>query len=85
MERTSQYMMDNNAVGMWWNEHYVRSEKDYVLSKEVFQCFRVDTSSPMTDKKFKEALEFNLIEIKMIGVRCDDKGKMGIRGWKKRE
>jgi len=85
LERTSQYMMDNNAVGMWWNEHYVRSEKDYVLSKEVFQCFRVDTSSPMTDKKFKEALEFNLIEIKMIGVRCDDKGKMGIKGWKKRE
>jgi putative DNA primase/helicase len=84
MERTSQYMTENNVVGLWWNEHYVRSEKDSVLSKEAFTSFRCDTSSQMTDKKFKEALEFNLIEIKKLtsGV---DKAKMGIKGWKRVE
>lgn len=84
MERTSQYMTENNAVGLWWNEHYVRSEKDYVLSKDAFTSFRCDTSSQMTDKKFKEALEFNLIEIKKLTCGLD-KSKMGIKGWKRVE
>ena len=84
MERTSQYMTENNAVGLWWNEHYVRSEKESVLSKDTFTSFRSDTSSQMTDKKFKEALGFNLIEIKML-TSGTNKGKMGIKGWKKIE
>lgn len=82
LERTQEYMTDNNAVGLWWNEHYVRSEKDYVLSKTAFQSFRSDTQSQMTDKKFKEALDFNLIEIKKI-TSGENKGLMGIKGWKK--
>lgn len=85
MERTNQYMTENNAVGLWWNEHYVRSEKDYVLSKDAFQSFKGDTQSQMSDKKFKEALEFNLIEIKRITTRGEYHGKMGIKGWKRIE
>ena len=85
MERTNQYMMDNNAVGQWWNEHYVREEKSYVLSKDAFQSFKGDTQSQMSDKKFKEALEFNLIETKKITTRGDYHSKMGIKGWKRVE
>jgi putative DNA primase/helicase len=84
VERTSQYMTENNAVGLWWNEHYVRSEKDSVLSKEAFQSFRGDTQSQLTDKKFKEALGFNLIEIKKISSGVN-KDKMGVKGWKRIE
>jgi putative DNA primase/helicase len=84
LERTNQYMMDNNSVGQWWNEHYVVSEKDSVLSKDAYQSFKTDTQSQISDKKFKEALMFNLIEIKKItcGINRD---KMGVKGWKKRE
>lgn len=84
MERTNTYMMENNAVGLWWNENFMRSEKDHVLSKEAFTLFRSMTQSQITDKVFKQALEFNLIEIRQI-TSGTNKGKMGIKGWKRVE
>lgn len=84
-ERTNEYVSENNLIGVWWKEHYEPAEGEYVLSKEAYAEFKMETGSQITDKQFKAGLEFNLLEVKMIGKRGSMKGKMGIAGWKKRE
>ena len=84
-ERTSEYVAENNLIGLWWADNYEVSEGLYVLSKEAFAEFKTETQSAMSDKQFKAGLEFNLVEVKMIGKRGAMKGKMGMANWKRRE
>jgi P4 family phage/plasmid primase-like protien len=84
-ERTAEYVQENNVVGEWWAEHYVKDEDGQLLSRDVWSAYRVDTGDhAMGDKKFKQAMGFNLIDIKMLSSG-GNKGKMGIIGWKRRE
>jgi P4 family phage/plasmid primase-like protien len=79
-ERTEEYADENNAVGIWWKNNYQEAKGEYVLSKDAFTKFKIDTDSDISDKTFKQCLEFNLIQIKKItGGKMKD--KMGIKGW----
>jgi phage/plasmid-associated DNA primase len=84
MERTDAYIAENNAVGLWWKQTYKRDNKEYVLSTVVHTDYKMETGSQITDKLFKAALEFNDIEIKQVGKRSVDKGKMGVIGWRRK-
>lgn len=83
-ERTNEYVNDNNLIGSWWEENYIQAEGEYVLSREAYNDFKVETGSLMSDKQFKAGLEFNLLEVKMIGKRGVMKGKMGIANWRRK-
>lgn len=83
-ERTVAYVAENNAVGLWWIEHFTKDSREHVLSRVVHMDYKAETGSQITDKMFKAALEFNDVEIKQIKKRCEDKGKMGITGWRRK-
>ena len=85
MERTDEYVAENNTIGTWWREHYEEDAKSTVLSKDAFLAFKNETGSLINDKQFKAGLEFNLVMITKIGKRGAMKDKMGMVGWKKRE
>ena len=83
-ERTNEYVSENNLIGVWWMENYIQAQGEYVLSKEAYTSFKADTGSLITDKQFKSGLEFNLLEVKMIGKRGPMKGKMGVANWRRK-
>jgi hypothetical protein len=83
-ERTKEYITENNAVGEWWEQKYVKDAKSWVQTKSAYLAYVGETGTTITDRKFAEALRFNLYDAKQItsGVA---KGKMGVRGWKEKE
>lgn len=87
-ERTDEYVEENNAVGVWWKENYTNknAKGEYVLSKQVWLDYKAMTGSQMSDKVFKQALEFNDLEVKKVNERkaMEYKGKMCIAGWRKK-
>ena len=84
-DRTAEYVQENNAVGEWWKEHYEKDEKGQLLSRDVWSAYKVDTGDyAMGDKKFKQAMGFNLIDMKRI-KGGPNRDKMGIVGWKRKE
>lgn len=81
-ERTNEYADENNVVGIWWKQNYKEAKNQYVLSKDAFLKFKSDNDSDISDKTFKQCLEFNLIEIKMCKIRSSPhRDKMCIKGW----
>ena len=71
-ERTDSYIQDNNPVGIWFKEHYVKADKMKVEDehgeyetpcvlrpRELWTAYKEFSAVPITDKKFKEAMEFN--------------------------
>jgi len=82
-ERTDAYIAENNAVGLWWNENYIKDTKKAVLSKDAYTDYKTETGSQITDKLFKAALDFNDLEVKKIS-RGEDMGRMGVMGWRRK-
>ena len=82
-ERTNEYVSENNLIGCWWMENYVRAEGVYVLSKDAYTEFKAETGSLISDKQFKAGLEFNLLEVKKI-KRGAMKDKMGVANWRRK-
>ena len=84
-ERTSEYVSENNLIGCWWAENYTQkgAEGEYVLSKEAYNEFKMETGSQITDKQFKSGLEFNLVEVKKISKGAN-KAKMGLANWRRK-
>lgn len=71
-ERTDSYIQDNNPVGIWFKENYVKADKMKVEDehgeyetpcvlrpRELWTAYKEFSAVPITDKKFKEAMEFN--------------------------
>lgn len=66
-ERTDEYISDCDVVGPWINEMYsMDNSKDnngkyaYVMrARELYNQFKVDTGSSMSERAFKNAMEFN--------------------------
>jgi phage/plasmid-associated DNA primase len=66
-ERTDEYISDCDIVGPWINEMYtIDNSKDnngkyvYIMrARELYNQFKVDTGSSMTERAFKNAMEFN--------------------------
>lgn len=83
VERTEAYIIENNAVGVWWEENYIEDKKESVLSKEAYMDYKSATGSLINDKQFKAALDFNDLEVKKIS-RGENMGRMGIMGWKRK-
>jgi P4 family phage/plasmid primase-like protien len=83
-DRTDEYVSENNLIGVWWAENYIKAEGEYVLSKEAYNDFKAETGSQINDKQFKAGLEFNLLEVKMICKRGAMKSKMGVANWRRK-
>ena len=83
VERTDAYIAENNAVGLWWKENYIKDRESSVLSKDAYTHYKGETGSLITDKLFKAALEFNDLEVKKIS-RGENMGRMGIMCWKRK-
>jgi P4 family phage/plasmid primase-like protien len=82
-ERTEEYIAENNAVGAWWEQKYERDAKSWVQTKKAYRAYLSDTGNQITDKKFAEALRFNMFEPKQI-TTGENKGTMGVKGWKEK-
>lgn len=82
-ERTEEYKAENNAVGLWWEDNYIKDKNDSILSRTAWMEYKGETGSQIGDKAFKQALDFNDVEIKKI-TRGDNMGKMGVMGWRKK-
>jgi len=81
--RTDEYIRENNAVGVWWEETYERDPKSHVLTKDAWTAFKADTNSSISDKAFAAALRFNLLE--PVRLRSGpNRDKMALIGWKNR-
>lgn len=83
-ERTEEYKAENNAVGLWWEDNYIKDKSGSVLSRTAWADYKMETGSQISDKAFKQALDFNDIEIKKIS-RGENMGKMGVMSWKKKD
>lgn len=82
-ERTNEYVSENNLIGCWWVENYIQADGEYVLSKEAFNEFKMETQSTMSDKQFKAGLEFNLVEVKRI-TKGQYRDKAGVANWRRK-
>jgi P4 family phage/plasmid primase-like protien len=107
-EKTDAYIQENNQVGSWFKENYVRCDKveetdahgrtytmPCVLSpRDLLAAYKTDTGNTITDKKFKESMEFNEIYSTKTTLIVRDSagdavktynGVMLYKGWKKVE
>lgn len=82
-ERTDEYVSENNLIGCWWVDNYIQTEGEYVLSKEAFAQFKMETGSQISDKQFKAGLEFNLLEVKRI-TKGQYRDKAGVANWRRK-
>ena len=105
-ERTDSYIQDNNPVGIWFKEHYVKADKMEVEDehggkyempcvlrpRELWTAYKEFSAVPITDKKFKEAMEFNEVYSMKTSYTVRDSqgtvvdecsGVMLYKGWKK--
>lgn len=85
VEKTNEYLDENNKVGTWWSANYEPCEGSFILSTDALSDFKSMTGDRMTDKTFKVAMAFNDIDIKACNKRCEYRGRMGIMNWKKKE
>lgn len=104
-ERTDAYIQDNNPVGIWFKENYVKADKMKVEDehgeyetpcvlrpRELWTAYKEFSGVPITDKKFKEAMEFNevysmktsyVVRNSQGDVVEEYQGVMLYKGWKR--
>jgi P4 family phage/plasmid primase-like protien len=83
VERTNEYIEDNNKVGEWWKENYELSEGSVTLSQTILEDYKNDTKDRITANMLKAALAFNDIDIVKINDRNEYRGRMGVRNWRR--
>ena len=106
--KTDEYIQSNNPVGAWFKENYVRADTQKVMSaggeevevpafirsRELWMDYKTFSGANISDKKFKEAMDFN--EIYATKFNCNKKDKQGhvvvsldgvmvYKGWSKKE
>ena len=107
-EKTDAYIQDNNPVGIWFKENYVKADKvkmtddfggEYDMPcvlrpRELWTAYKEFSGVPITDKKFKEAMEFNevystktsmVVRNSQAEIVEEYSGVMLYKGWKKIE
>lgn len=107
-EKTDAYIQDNNPIGIWFKENYEKADKttitdDYggeydmpcvLRPRELWTAYKEFSAVPITDKKFKEAMEFNEVYSTKTSMTIRNSrgeiveevsGVMMYKGWKKRD
>jgi P4 family phage/plasmid primase-like protien len=85
-DRTVEYTEENNAVGEWWLQNYEQVGEGSVSIRDAWTAFRVETNATITDRAFKNALIFNLINPVKVTRRGDpNRNNIGMVGWRRRE
>jgi phage/plasmid-associated DNA primase len=84
-ETTEQYIQENNYVGSWFKENYIKindldenGNSYYIRSKSLYEDFRNTTGIKISDKSFKKAMEFNEIYSVMKTTEPDKGNKVYI-------
>jgi hypothetical protein len=73
-------------VGEWWLQNYERGGEGSVSIRDAWTAFRMETNATITDRAFKNALIFNLINPVKVTSRDDpNRCKIGMVGWRRRE
>jgi phage/plasmid-associated DNA primase len=60
-ESTGSYMNENNPLKDWLDEYFIKTkdDKDTMTQKELKEFYASDTGKDITDRSFKNLMEFN--------------------------
>jgi phage/plasmid-associated DNA primase len=93
-EKTDEYIGDNNPVGAWFKTHYEipsdpaervdeAGQQIFVKARELWDEYKCHSGVRISDKAFKQCMEYNGWYSKQGTITGKNKGIMCYFGWKR--